>query len=69
MPAVNRGHPCAIEHFHPASRDYFARLITEATIAASEAVEVIMPITFCRPLPLRSIFCGTTISQPGSTFG
>lgn len=48
---------------------YLLRLMIEATIAASEAVDVIMPIALASPFPLRSCFIGTTICEPGSTFG
>lgn len=54
---------------HRRNRPYLLRLMIEATMAASEAVEDIMPIAFASPLPLGSCFIGTTIWHPGSTAG
>ena len=61
--------PAARQTLHRRNRPYLLRLMIEATMAASEAVEDIMPIAFASPLPLGSCFIGTTIWHPGSTAG
>lgn len=61
--------PCGPTNVASPQPAYLLRLMIEATMAASEAVEDIMPIAFANPLPLGSCFIGTTIWHPGSTAG